>query len=1279
MGGLSIKTKKPSRKDLFMKKSLKVLIASSAIMLGVSLLAGCEEKIPVSQIHEHTFSENWEASDSTHWHKATCEHTDVMSNVEDHKFGAWNTDKEPTQEAEGSKSRVCTVCQYKQVAAIAKLDHTHVFAEAWSKDADYHWHDATCHSDVRTAVAEHTWGNWTTTVEPTETLKGLRERSCSVCDYKQTEEVDKTLHVHTYASEWSKNGTSHWKAATCEHADSFKDFGSHQFGEWVVDSESTETVAGSRHRICSVCNYTVEEDLPLAEHTHTWSTGDNWGKDASAHWRYATCDCEDNENLRKDVADHEWGAWDVDDEPTETATGKKSRCCTVCGYVEEAEIPVLAHTHVYSSLWSMNATEHWHAATCGHNDSRADVADHTWGVWTTISASTCTTQGSKRRSCTVCGYIENAPAELNNEAHSFATTWTYNESTHWHAATCGHAVKSGEAAHNFNRSYATWDSAKKCNTCGYIAEPAGKDTTRVIPNGYVTISTKTMTWFTFTLLSQSRIRIHVSGASTNSVAARIYDSNYTMLGSNFTQNSTITSNKTVPAGQYFLLLDSNYSAFTQEENILVYNYTYVYEKEDIDTKNLTLDGVDYSFTMYEYRAQYGVDAANNYVTIENADGEEVSLFSYEGFGQPYETSRGYWKVRDAGGNQKYLYAPEFCYRSAQVQDSPYYFADGDEYSATIKMTESNWYKLLWEDPYWKKVHGYNELDANLYAWYAASYVSFNTTTYCKDPVTSTYIGRPSSWDWHGLFDMDFDEICDDMTYDSETEMYKLVKTTGKYQSFKVTNTTEKSFSIFRGFQNAAAYNAGNPSKGKYMASYTYIFDENGYRVNDYRSYGGVGGTSGYADDNCAWFYNGTNDRAHRFEVKPGETYYFLDYDTTGATYHATLSQSTYTISLYPNVDGEDPITYLDGNDFRGAKYQHQYSVNDVNDYFLDNFEAPEGKTLAGWAATPTGNVMFRGSPWSGFNQVLNIVNKKDGPLYAKWIDSENLIMTPSQCFSYGTSGTTIRYVLNDIVDDNLVIKANDAVNCLYANGNLIENMILHVGYGSTETSEISAEEAANYPGQRPFIIVNYESGISGVHTNFIGMYMKQEFSLILDDGWGGLADLGLIDKGEVVTLPFYGDCNDIGDGFMTYDEVCGPDGEAPDKYFAYWYDDMGNHILDGGDYEPIKDTDLNAQFLDKAGSNVVQTRYGISFETIDSTEYVKLTILDPNLTLTTSTTFKLLMSDGSMIDLGVTEFLTAAGVHLDSATTANGVILLKVFNMNTQHANIANCIQIIVA
>ena len=34
------------------------------------------------------------------------------------------------------------------------------------------------------------------------------------------------------------------------------------------------------------------------------------------------------------------------------------------------------HTHTYSDKWSSDETQHWHAATCGHDDVKGDVAEH---------------------------------------------------------------------------------------------------------------------------------------------------------------------------------------------------------------------------------------------------------------------------------------------------------------------------------------------------------------------------------------------------------------------------------------------------------------------------------------------------------------------------------------------------------------------------------------------------------------------------------------------------------------------------------------------------------------------------------------------------------------------------------------------------------------------------------------------------------------------------------------------------------------------------------------
>lgn len=48
----------------------------------------------------------------------------------------------------------------------------------------------------------------------------------------------------------------------------------------------------------------------------------------------------------------------------------------------------------------------------------------------------------------------------NEHTHTFATAWTYDENKHWHASTCGHDVRSEEAAH-------TAGEDGKCTVCSY--------------------------------------------------------------------------------------------------------------------------------------------------------------------------------------------------------------------------------------------------------------------------------------------------------------------------------------------------------------------------------------------------------------------------------------------------------------------------------------------------------------------------------------------------------------------------------------------------------------------------------------------------------------------------------------------------------------------------------------------------------------------------------------------------------------------------------------------
>ena len=134
--------------------------------------------------------------------------------------------------------------------------HEHTFADSWSTNGTHHWKVATCgHTDIVSGFGEHTFGTWTTTTEPTEEEAGSKERICSVCNYKETTEIEKLAHIHTFATEWTSDAIHHWKAATCEHTEEVSGKAEHSFGEYVSNNDATQTSFGTKTRKCSTCGY----------------------------------------------------------------------------------------------------------------------------------------------------------------------------------------------------------------------------------------------------------------------------------------------------------------------------------------------------------------------------------------------------------------------------------------------------------------------------------------------------------------------------------------------------------------------------------------------------------------------------------------------------------------------------------------------------------------------------------------------------------------------------------------------------------------------------------------------------------------------------------------------------------------------------------------------------------------------------------------------------------------------------------------------------------------
>ena len=63
------------------------------------------------------------------------------------------------------------------------------------------------------------------------------------------------------------------------------------------------------------------------------------------------------------------------------------------------------HVHIFSEEWTWDETNHWHVATCGHEEV-SDKAEHSFGNWEIITEATEEAEGLRERSCTVCGYKE---------------------------------------------------------------------------------------------------------------------------------------------------------------------------------------------------------------------------------------------------------------------------------------------------------------------------------------------------------------------------------------------------------------------------------------------------------------------------------------------------------------------------------------------------------------------------------------------------------------------------------------------------------------------------------------------------------------------------------------------------------------------------------------------------------------------------------------------------------------------------------------------------------
>lgn len=88
---------------------------------------------------------------------------------------------------------------------------------------------------------------------------------------------------------------------------------------------------------------------------------------------------------------------------------------------------------------------------CGdiYISDEVEALGHDYNEWVVITEATAEKEGSKERTCKVCGYNEIESINKLDHIHTYEEKWTYDSENHYHQANCGHDVKKDSSAHQF--------------------------------------------------------------------------------------------------------------------------------------------------------------------------------------------------------------------------------------------------------------------------------------------------------------------------------------------------------------------------------------------------------------------------------------------------------------------------------------------------------------------------------------------------------------------------------------------------------------------------------------------------------------------------------------------------------------------------------------------------------------------------------------------------------------------------------------------------------------
>ena len=274
----------------------------------------------------------------------------------------------------------------------------------------------------------------------------------------------------------------------------------HHWDQGEIITEATCTEEGEKKFTCSICGDEKTEKVSATGHQHTeirnkkeatckeeGYSGDTWCKDCGKK-------ILSGQAIAK-TENHSWDAGKVTTKATCTEEGEKTFTCSICGDKKTEKVSATGHQHteIRNKKEATCKEEGYSGDTwckdCGKKilsgQAIAKTENHSWDAGKVTTKATCTEEGEKTFTCSICGdkKTEKVSAtghqhtEIRNKKEATCKEEGYSGDT-W-CKDCGKKILSGQAIaktedHSWNQGKITKEPTCKeegektftCSICG---------------------------------------------------------------------------------------------------------------------------------------------------------------------------------------------------------------------------------------------------------------------------------------------------------------------------------------------------------------------------------------------------------------------------------------------------------------------------------------------------------------------------------------------------------------------------------------------------------------------------------------------------------------------------------------------------------------------------------------------------------------------------------------------------------------------------------------------